>query len=131
MQVRHLILMAGVIAMVACSDDGNQEPGDGDPVGDVLVGNNFFDPSEVDIEAGATVTWAWDSDGVEHNVTFEEGTNSPTQGSGTFERTFPAAGDFPYLCTIHGESMNGVVHVGEAPAPDDGGSGGGPGDPDY
>lgn len=136
MQVRHLILMAGAIAMVACSDDGNgnQEPGDEPPEGDVLVGNNFFDPPELDVEPGATVTWAWASEGVEHNVTFEDGTNSGNQGSGTYERTFAAAGDFPYLCTIHGQSMSGVIHVVAAPAPGDGGSGGGgggPGNPGY
>ena len=134
MQVRHLILMAGAIAIVSCSDDGNgnQEPGEGDPDGDVLVRNNSFAPSELDVEPGATVTWAWASDGVDHNVTFGDGTASATQGSGTFERAFAAPGDFPYLCTIHGQSMSGVIHVAAAPAPSNGGSGGGgPGDPGY
>lgn len=39
---------------------------------------------------------------------------SPAHGSGTapFDVTFPAAGDYPYWCTIHtAENMNGSVQV--------------------
>lgn len=125
MRVRSLILAAGAIAAVACSDSGNggQDPGDETPDGDILVRNNLFAPSALEIAPGTTVVWAWASSGVEHNVTFSDVPPSGNQGSGTYQRTFAAEGDYPYLCTIHGASMSGVVNVVAAPAP---GGGGGP-----
>ena len=63
---------------------------------------------------------------------------SPSQGTGTFQRTFATAGSYPYLCTIHGQIMSGVVTVtAAAPAPGGGDDGGGddnpydPGGPGY
>jgi plastocyanin len=125
-----LLLAAGAIAAVACSDSGNggQGPGDGTPEGDILVRNNFFEPSELEVAPGAMVVWAWASNGTVHDILFDDGPTSGQQGSGTFERTFAAAGDFPYHCTIHGLSMSGVIHVVAAPSPGGGGGGGGGGD---
>ena len=34
-----------------------------------------------------------------------------TASSGTFTHKFPAAGTFPYFCTIHGSLMTGTVTV--------------------
>jgi plastocyanin len=130
MRVRRLLLAAGAVLAMACSDSGNggQEPGDGDPTpeGDVLVRNDFFNPTDFEVAPGGTVVWAWVSLGREHNVTFDDGPTSGNQASGTYERTFSTAGDYPYHCTIHGVSMSGVIHVVAAPAPG-GGSGGGGG----
>jgi plastocyanin len=138
MLFRRFILLAGVIAAMACSgdDNGGQGPGDGDgdgnetPEGDVLVRNDFFDPSELQVQAGATVVWTWASLGREHNVTFADVPPSGDQASGTYQRTFSAAGDYSYLCTIHGESMSGVISV-TPPAPGGGGGGGGGGGDPY
>jgi plastocyanin len=77
---------------------------------DVSVDDNFFDPSTQRIAAGGTVTWTWEGL-VDHNVTFSTGPNSPTQASGTFDRTFPTVGSFDYSCTIHGASMSGTITV--------------------
>jgi plastocyanin len=137
MRVRSLILAAGAIAAAACSDSGSPSPGDQPPEGDILVRNNFFDPSQLEVAPGATVVWAWSSGGVQHNVTFVDGPASGDRASGTYERTFAAAGDFPYRCTIHGVSMSGVINVVAAPASGGGGGGGGndnpydPGAPGY
>jgi plastocyanin len=129
MRVRSLLLAAGAIAAMACSDSGNggQGPGDETPEGDILVRNNFFEPSEFEVAPGATVVWTWASLGTVHNVTFDDGEASGDQGSGTYERTFAAAGDFPYHCTIHGASMSGVINVVAAPSTGGGGGGGGGG----
>ena len=131
MRVRSLILAAGAIAAVACSDSGNggQGPGDQPPQGDILVRNNFFDPSVLEVAPGATVVWAWASNGTVHDIRFDDGPTSGQLGSGTFERTFAAVGDFPYHCTIHGVSMSGVINVVAAPSPGGGGGGGGNGNP--
>jgi plastocyanin len=77
----------------------------------VSVENNSFVPPSSTIAAGGQVTWTWAAGAVTHNVTFASGTNSVDQSSGTFSRTFPTAGSFPYQCTIHGASMSGTVVV--------------------
>ena len=76
----------------------------------VAVGDNFFNPSSTTVAVGGQVTWTWGGSAT-HNVTFSAGTNSGNQSSGTFDRTFPAAGSFDYLCTIHGAAMSGTVTV--------------------
>jgi plastocyanin len=129
MSFQRMILLAA-LALAACSDDGDeggQGPDDETPEGDVLVQNNRFEPAGLQVEPGTTVVWAWASGGVQHNVTFADNVASATQGSGTFERTFETAGDFPYLCTIHGPSMSGTITVGSSSSPDDDGDGGGGG----
>lgn len=71
-----------------------------------------FAPTCVVVAVGGTVTWTFGA--TTHNVIF--GTNKPTGGdigertSTTEQRTFPAAGNFPYQCTLHA-GMNGRVIV--------------------
>jgi plastocyanin len=118
----------GLVAL-ACSsgeDVSSPEPG---PTGDVTVGNNVFTPATLNVEVGRTVTWVWSSGGVDHNVTFGDGSpGSATQSSGNFQRTFSTGGTYAYHCTIHGANvMSGVVNVGGG----SGGSGGGGGGGDY
>ena len=98
-----------ILTMAACGDDEPAGPGGG--AGDVAVRNDFFSPGDFNTSVGTAVTWAWNSGGVLHNVTFEDGTgNSATQGSGTHQRTFGAAGTFRYRCTIHSTNFtSGMV----------------------
>lgn len=134
MRVRSLILSAGAVAAVACSgsDNGGQGPGDEnpEPEADIVVRNNFFDPANLEVAPGATVVWAWASGGTVHNILFDDGPTSGNQGEGTFQRTFAAAGNFPYHCTIHA-GMTGSISVGAAPSPGGGSGGGGGGGGPY
>jgi len=120
MSVRGSIVLAALLAATACSGDGGdgvQGPGDG-PEADVLVENNRFQPAALQVAPGSTVVWAWASNGVQHNVTFEDDVTSGNRGSGTFQRTFADAGVYDYLCTLHGTGMSGTITVA-APATDD------------
>ncbi len=122
----HLLATAALLA--GCSDSEpteNEDPGGGSTV---AVTNNAFSPATIAVALNGTVTWQWNSGGVEHNVTFNDATNSGNLTSGSFPRTFQAAGTYPYVCTIHaGQGMTGVVNVGAST----GGSGGaGDGDTD-
>jgi plastocyanin len=71
-----------------------------------------FDPSNVTIDAGQTVTWTND-DSVGHDVTgddFKSGDPGAMQNGDTFEHTFDTAGTFDYVCTVH-PGMEGSVTV--------------------
>ena len=104
----------------------------------VVVGNNFFDPGDVQICLGDTVSWEWVGAGPAHTVTAGDGCNpngafpgSPLQMSGTHVHTFgsipeecasdDSAGDntCSYYCTPHCASgMTGIVTIGSAASAD-------------
>jgi len=120
--VRSLIC---IVLFAACGGDGSTSPNPtssippptGTPPASatVNVSDNFFNPSSVTVRRApdsATVTWTW-SGGNSHNVTFDSGgTNSATQQSGSFARSFTSPGIFTYFCTIHGRSvMSGTIVV--------------------
>ncbi len=120
----HLVSALAAVALLSCGGDGGStQPDDGGGTGStVAVVNNSFNPGTLQIGVNGAVTWQWNSGGVEHNVTFATGPNSGNRTSGSFSRTFAAAGSYSYACTIHAaEGMTGVVTVA-------GGTGGGGGD---
>jgi plastocyanin len=77
----------------------------------IQVVDNSFTPAATTVPPGTTVTWTWVGTREDHNVTFADGTASATLASGTYQRTFAAAGSYAYHCTIHGTPMSGVVTV--------------------
>jgi plastocyanin len=121
------LLTAATLALLACGDDNGSNGPNPPAEGDITVGNNFFNPAAFSATAGQTVTWAWASGSVTHNIVFDDGApGSGNQASGTFERTFSAPGDYTYFCSIHGASvMSGVVNVAAGGSGDSGGSTGG------
>jgi plastocyanin len=127
MSAPRSILLAALVAAAACSDDnGDGGPGPG-PEGDVIVENNDFDPATLQVAPGTSVVWAWSSGGTTHNVTFDDGEASGNKSDGTYERTFPTAGTFPYHCTIHGSATSGMRGSVTVVAPGTGGGGNGGG----
>ena len=131
MRIRHFWLPGLALAMVACggSDGGSGPTENGSGNGDIIVSNNSFTPGTLTALVGRTVTWAWNSGGTLHNVTFDDNVgNSNSQGSGTHTRTFSTAGTYPYHCTIHGSALAGVITVtASSSGGGDGGGGGGGG----
>jgi plastocyanin len=72
-----------------------------------------FNPSQVKIKAGQTVTWTNEDSGVGHDVTaasFKSGAAGGIEGGQTFQHTFKNAGTFSYVCTVH-PGMKGTVVV--------------------
>jgi plastocyanin len=72
---------------------------------------NQFEPKDVTVTVGGSVTWTFESN---HNVTFSTAgspANIGSRASGTEARTFPTAGTYSYICTIHGQGMSGSVKV--------------------
>jgi plastocyanin len=71
-----------------------------------------FNPEQVTIGAGDTVTWT-NNDSTAHDVTADEFSSGESGGMAngdTFEHTFEQAGTFDYVCTVH-PGMEGSVVV--------------------
>ncbi len=102
----------------------------------VSIVNNTFEPAEIVIAEGDTVTWTvTTASGEPHTVTsaaaggaaqgasFDSKTEDPgltklKDSGGTFSFTFAEAGTYAYLCTVHPTEMTGTVEVlaaGESP----------------
>ena len=90
----------------------------------VSVIDNEYDPVDVEVEAGTTVTWTNNGD-LPHTVTadngsFESGNMDPGD---TFEQEFAEPGTYSYYCEYHGAQggtgMAGTVTVTGEGNPDD------------
>lgn len=132
-----LVLTCLALGLVAIGCGGDEESGgssadqpaqttDGEPSGgagpakdavEVSMEGIAFNPPEVTVKKGGTVTWTND-ESVGHDVTKTDGPG-PDFSSGdpgamgegdTFEQTFEAAGEVAYVCTVH-PSMTGTVTV--------------------
>jgi plastocyanin len=117
MRIAHSLLIAFTAFSAAAATACGSSSGSGgvitDPPGPnaVIVSNDKFTPPSLQVAAGSTVTWTWASGGTSHNVTFDDGVHSATQGGGTYTRTFNTPGAYAYHCTIHGTIMSGNITV--------------------
>ena len=81
------------------------------PVGAETLGNRAFNPDNLSVPAGSTVTWT-NTDSVAHTSTSDTRTwdSGSVAPHAQFSVTFQAAGTFPYHCAIH-PGMVGTVTV--------------------
>lgn len=125
------VSLAGCLGGAGDGDGSDGSDGSGDADETVVVGPGgslSFDPAELSVDAGATVTWEWDSGG--HTVTPTEipsdsdweATGSETHDSGyTHTHTFETEGVYDYVCEPHqGSGMVGTVEVGDVSGGDGG-----------
>jgi plastocyanin len=113
-----------VLLATACSSDPPSGPsgggGGGGTPANVTVripltdygGNQTpqFQPVNATIPVGGTVAWS-NQDSTGHTTTSETNIwNGNLSPGGSFQRTFPTAGQFPYVCTVH-PGMSGTVIV--------------------
>lgn len=68
----------------------------------VTIANIAFDPAQLEIAAGTTVTWT-NREAIPHTVTASDATfdSGTLDEGGTFQHTFDTAGTFDYACAIH------------------------------
>jgi amicyanin len=126
------LFAAGAIVLAACGGGGGKSAAANDMAGmarsakgagnatgasaavatDAVHIKNFaFSPATISVKAGSTVVWTND-ESIQHDITFDGGgiASSVLNQSGTFSHTFPAAGTYHYICSIH-PFMHGTVVV--------------------
>ncbi|HJR51459.1 MAG TPA: plastocyanin/azurin family copper-binding protein [Gemmatimonadales bacterium] len=104
------------LTYTATATEGNGPP----PGPTVQVLNNEFDPGDITIVVGETVTWVWPEGSGLHNVLPDnlntpERSGVPEAGPASFSYTFDQIGTFRYYCQVHGapngSGMSGRVIV--------------------
>ena len=79
-------------------------------------GNLIFEPSEITISAGDTITFV-NGELPPHNMIVKDHpelshSDLAFMGGESFEVTFPESGDYEFQCDPHaGAGMKGVIHV--------------------
>jgi plastocyanin len=92
---------------VAPADKKKPEPASHD----VAIKSMKFEPAQIQIGVGESVTWT-NKDDHDHTVTCKESFSSGNLSKGdTFQHTFTKAGKFNYACSYH-PRMKGIVIVG-------------------
>jgi plastocyanin len=91
--------MSGPPAGPTTSSTGSAAPVAGDAVS---IDNFAFVPATLTVRVGSTVTWT-NHDEEPHTIAASDGSfHSPGMGSqATYSHTFPTAGKFDYICSIH------------------------------
>jgi plastocyanin len=116
-RIRPVLVTLAALTLIggaACSDDDDDTStsagtsGDGAGASTVQVDDNVFEPEEITVSTGDTVTWEWVGS-EPHNVVGDD-FESEMQTEGTFEHTFDTEGTFDYVCQVH-PGMEGVVEV--------------------
>jgi plastocyanin len=130
-----LLLACLAIGLVACGGDDEESGGGGDtggaatteePAGtggggggtEVSMENVQFDPNDVTVEAGETITFV-NNESVPHDVhkssgpgaDFASGPSGGMQEGDTFELTLDEAGSYEYVCDVHAPGMAGTITV--------------------
>jgi plastocyanin len=89
----------------------------------VTVNDFFFGPNAVTIKQGGAVKWVWSSlNAYPHDVHLKQGpkglkekgkysTKTTAIAGAHFQKQFPTAGTYKYICTIHPSEMKLTVTV--------------------
>lgn len=113
-----IVLTCGLIATALAQGVGmksGNSSGQGAKAASVTIKNFEFEPKQLTVKAGTTVTWT--NTAGSHTVTADNGSfESPTLSNGqTYSRKFSKPGTYRYYCSFHGakggSDMAGVVIV--------------------
>jgi amicyanin len=131
-----LLLACLALGLVACGGDDEESDGGGgggastteqpaDTGGggagggaEVAMQNIQFDPKEVSVSAGDTITFT-NNEAVPHDVhkssgpgeDFASGPSGGMQEGDTFELTLDQPGEYEYVCDVHAPGMSGTITV--------------------
>jgi len=113
-----------VLGLVATGCGGSSAPSGGAPhdtTVNLAMKDNFFDPKEITVPAGAKVTFSMKNEGVAlHNIhifsddaTPKNPITQPIGGGATSQLvvTFPKKGTVKFQCDLHTPDMAGTITV--------------------
>jgi plastocyanin len=124
-------LAIGLVAAGCGGDDDDDDGGGGastteQPAGDggggggaqVSMQNIQFDPKDISVKAGETITFT-NEEAVAHDVhktsgpgdDFASGPSGGMQEGDTFELTLDKPGNYEYVCEVHAPGMAGSITV--------------------
>ena len=76
----------------------------------VSIRTYYFEPAELTVSQGDSVTWVND-DRYAHSIDFGGFGSDALRPGETYSMEFDAVGDYPYVCGVHGFSNEtGIVH---------------------
>ena len=76
----------------------------------VMIDNFTFEPAQLTVKLGTTVTWK-NRDDIPHTIVAAGKFRSKTMDTDdSFSFTFTAAGDYKYFCSLH-PHMTGMIKV--------------------
>ncbi len=110
--MRRVVLLGLAAAFVAVGA-GCGSSADAAPVAttQVTMAKSYrFDPKNVEVDAGATVTWTND-DNFTHTVHVDGMEDHKVEPGDRVSISFPTAGTYHYVCTLHRRDMEGEVVV--------------------
>jgi plastocyanin len=115
--VALLVLALVVFLPAAVAQDGGVQAVPVQDARSVDIGDNFFDPPDVAVEPGSTITWT-NNGALPHTVTADDGSfdSGRLNPGDSYTVAFGGQGTVTYHCTIHPE-MRGSVTVGGGTAP--------------
>jgi plastocyanin len=106
---------------VTFSATATNDGGPGGVIVQVLTeGGTRFEPKDIAVTVGTTVTWVWGTNAVNHNVVPDNGvtpasSGNPVSAPHDYQYTFNEVGTFAYHCQSHGNvggvGMSGTVTV--------------------
>jgi plastocyanin len=117
-RARLVFVLVAVFALggVGCAGSSNLTPKASAPKsaasGVVTIKNIAYNPAQITIRAGETVTWRFDDAPTPHTVTANDHSfDSGTMTTGQFSRRFDTPGTYSYMCLVHPTQMTGTVVV--------------------
>ena len=110
------VLCAAVLALAGCaspSSEADAASGSGAAAADTvtMAKSYIFEPSEITVEPGATVTWV-NEDNFTHTVRIADEVIGEAAPGESITHEFTDTGSFDYDCSLHPQDMRGVVNVG-------------------
>jgi plastocyanin len=104
---------APVVATASATPAPTASPTPTAAIATIEMGDNFFDPAQLTVKVGTTVTWKVVGQST-HDLAARDGSfaNRTMSFGQTLSFTFTKAGRYPYVCMQHeGDGMVGEVTV--------------------
>jgi plastocyanin len=104
-----LVLASAFVAVGAgCGSSADAAPV---PTTQVTMAKSYrFDPKNIEVDAGSRVTWTND-DNFTHTVHVDGMEDHKVEPGDRVSISFPTAGTYHYVCTLHRRDMQGEVIV--------------------